>query len=421
MAYSRSRKSPRPGPPFVLPVSAEPVSSGRGVTPRAISRKSPGAPSAIPAVDSARSTGERALIARIRRSAGSPSAARSAGGIVRLGIGDDCAILRPSAPEELVVTTDLFLEQVHFRRDWHQPEVAGHRCLARGLSDIAAMGATPVAAFLSFALPPELAGAWARRFLDGLLRLARLHQVALAGGDTAQAPGYPASALSGSRKRSRHASTDGPNAPTISMAGYPGEQPTALFTADIVVIGRVARGKALLRSGARPGDTIYVTGSLGGAAAELALLEEHPGAYASVLRSRRGHPHLFPQPRVAAGLALRGRATAAIDVSDGLSTDLTHLCEESGVAAEIEASLIPIHPLASRHVNHALDQALHGGEDYELLFTARGRQLPEQLGGTPIHRIGRILKSAQGRPRITLLDELGARTAIRDGGWEHLR
>jgi len=368
-----------------------------------------------------RSTGERALIARIRRTAGVPSADRGGRGILRLGIGDDCAILRPPAREELVVTTDLFLERVHFRRDWHQPEVAGHRCLARGLSDIAAMGATPVAAFLSFALPPELAGDWVRRFLDGLLRLARLHQVPLAGGDTAQAPGYPASA-SGSRKRPRQALAPVGDAPVIGPEGHGGPPPSALFTADIVVIGRVPRGKALLRSGAQPGDWIYVTGALGGAAAELALLEQHPGAYASMLRSRRGHPHLFPQPRLSTGLALRGRATAAIDLSDGLSTDLTHLCQESGVAAEIEASLIPIHPLASRHTpGAALDWALHGGEDYELLFTARGRQMPAQLGGTPIHRIGTILKPARGRPRITLIDGRGARTAVRDGGWEHLR
>jgi thiamine-monophosphate kinase len=350
-------------------------------------------------------------------------------GSLRLGIGDDCAILRPRAGEEMVVTTDLFLEQVHFRRDWHQPEVAGHRCLARGLSDIAAMGATPVAAFLSFALPPELAGKWARRFLEGLLRLARLHNVPLAGGDTAQA----AAILFGAPRRVRGAGNDesGENPDRrrgTNKTGMP--DASALFAADIVLIGSVARGQALLRSGARPGDSIYVTGALGGAAAELALLQQDAGSYVRTVRGRRGHPHLFPTPRIEAGRALLKRATAAIDLSDGLSTDLAHLCRESGVAAEIEAALIPIHPLASRRssaglevaIEVALERALHGGEDYELLFTAPARRrFAEALGGTPIHRIGSIVEPARGRPRVALLDGDGKRRALRDGGWEHLR
>jgi thiamine-monophosphate kinase len=319
----------------------------------------------------------------VRRQAERHAAKLAVPGALRLGIGDDCAILRTSAREELVITTDLFLEQVHFRRGWHQPEVAGHRCLVRGLSDVAAMGATPVAAFLSFALPLDLAGDWAQRFLDGLLRLARLHDVPLAGGDTAQAPGV------GSK---------------------------ALFSADIVLIGSVPRGKALLRSGAKPGDAIYVTGALGGAAAELASLSANPAAYTRLTRPRRGHPHLFPTPRLAAGRALLGRATAALDLSDGLSTDLAHLCEESGVAAEIEAALIPVHPLASG----SLDLALHGGEDYDLLFTApAGRRFPAELGGTAIHRIGTILSPGRGRPRITLIDKDGKRSPLRNLGWEH--
>src|SRR5512140_1758731 len=136
------------------------------------------------------------------------------------GIGDDCAVLRPPAGDELLVTTDFSLEGVHFRRDWHAPEVVGHRCLTRGLSDIAAMGGEPLAVFLSLALPPALAQSWANGFLKGLLRLAKQFRVPLAGGDTAQSP--------------------------------------AGVLADIIVIGSVPKGKAILRSGARPGDRIYV-------------------------------------------------------------------------------------------------------------------------------------------------------------------
>src|SRR6266851_776131 len=171
---------------------------------------------------------ERGLIARIRRRA-RPSPA------VIAGIGDDCAILRIPETHEILLTTDFSLEGVHFRREWHPPESVGHRCLARGLSDIAAMGGDPVAAFLSLALPAKLPQRWVDRFFDGLLKLAAEFKVPLAGGDTSQSP-------------------------------------TGIL-ADIVVLGSVPKGKAILRSGARAGDRIYVTGELGGSAAELELLD----------------------------------------------------------------------------------------------------------------------------------------------------
>ncbi len=347
--------------------------------------------------------GERALIKQVHRA--SRAGSQGTPGLLRLGIGDDCAVLGPRPGEELVVTTDLFLEQVHFRRDWHQPEVAGHRCLARGLSDIAAMGAVPAAVFLSWALPSELAGAWATRFLDGLLRLARRHQVPLAGGDTAQAPLLP---LPGRDKRRARQTAD---------AAHPRPRAIqALFAADIVVLGTVPRGHALLRSGARAGDELYVTGPLGGAAAELASLEQSPQGYAHLVRARAKHPHLFPQPQLEVGRTLRGLASSAIDLSDGISTDLAHLCEQSGVAAEIDAALLPVHAKAS------LDQALHGGEDYELLFTVpAGRRMPKQLAGTPIQRIGSMVKAGRGRPRVTLIGVDGRRASLASQGWEHFR
>ena len=327
-------------------------------------------------------TGERALIAALKAQAAVQGGVRG----VRVGIGDDCAILRVPRGHELAVTTDLLLETTHFRRDWHTPEATGHRCLARGLSDLAAMGATPLAAFLSFAIPADLADAWTTRFLSGLLALASASKVTLAGGDTAQAPAN-------------------------------GQQ--ALFSADIVLLGSAPGGTALLRSGARAGDALYVTGALGGSAAELALLSKRPAAFDQLRTDTPGHPHLFPQPRLRQGGRLRLLASAAIDVSDGISTDLAHLCEASGVRAEIEAAKLPVHALAQQTAD-PLSLALHGGEDYELLFTAAAAtRIPRSIAGVAIHRIGRVLRRSKGAALVTLVEENGQRTALANQGWEH--
>lgn len=327
--------------------------------------------------------GELSLIDRIRRRAGSRPPH------LRLGIGDDCAILRPPARHEIVVTTDFSLEGRHFRRDWHSPASIGHRTLARGLSDLAAMGAKPLAAFLSLAMPAGIArnAAWLDGFLSGLLTLAKAHNVPLAGGDTAEAPGDA-------------------------------------VLADIVLLGAAPTGRALRRSTARPGDLLYVTGSLGGASAELRALVAKPRRFREATASE-GHPHLFPQPRLAVGQTLlrRGLATAAIDLSDGLSTDLMHLCAESRVAAELDASALPLHPLASAlGPEAALSAALRGGEDYELLFAARpSAKIPREVAGIPITRIGVITPARKGRPQITLTDATGHRQPLAPQGWEHFR
>jgi len=341
-------------------------------------------------------TGELALIERIRARAAPKSPA------LRLGIGDDCAILRPPAGHELLVTTDLSLEGRHFRRDTHPAISIGHRALARGLSDLAAMGAKPLAAFLSLAIPRPLAAdtRFLDSFLDGLLTLAAQHRVPLAGGDTSEAP-------------SDH------------------------LVADIVLLGSAPAGRALRRTGARPGDQIYVTGALGGSATELAALLGNPkrlssrpeaAPFAAAVErpaaSTADHPHLYPQPRLAIGQALLRRkfATACIDTSDGLSTDLNHLCTASNVAAELDAALLPAHPLTT-----TLDPAaqiaaiLHGGEDYELLFTAAAStKMPRSIAGVPITRIGRILKPQRNKPRMTILAD-GAHFELQPQGWEHLR
>ena len=240
--------------------------------------------------------GEKKLIQQIRRSA-------RGGEAVVTGIGDDCAVLRVPPGHELLVTTDFTIENVHFRRDWHRPELVGRRCLTRGLSDIAAMGGEPRAAFLSLAVASDVPQKWVDRFLKGLLDLAEEFKVPLAGGDTAQSAGG--------------------------------------IQADIVVVGSVPKGKAVLRSGAKPGEQIYVTGELGGSAAALARLAESKPVGAEYFRHFSRYSR--PQARVAVGQWLRQHrvASAMIDVSDGLSTDLEHICQESHVGAEIEAEAIP--------------------------------------------------------------------------------
>lgn len=321
--------------------------------------------------------GELALIDTIQQRVG-----RSSARAVSLGIGDDCALVRLLPDEEAAVTTDLSIEGRHFLRDLHPPEAIGHRAVARGLSDLAAMGARPIAAFLSLGLPPELtratrrkAPAWIDRFLDGFLRLADRHKTPLAGGDLAQ---------------------------------------SSIALADIVLIGAVPRGKALLRSGARPGDLIYTTGSLGGSALGLQLLRSTRRS----LSNPEFAPHLWPQPRIAQGLWLRrhGAASAAIDISDGVSTDLNHLCERSRVSAEIDSSRLPIFPGAS------LDDALHGGEDYELLFTAQPTaRIPRRISGVPVTVIGVIARTRRASPRVILIDSSGGKKPLEPRGWVHFR
>jgi thiamine-monophosphate kinase len=335
--------------------------------------------------------GELALIEQIRCDFATSPTSRSS--TLTLGIGDDCAILRQPPGSEVLVTTDFTLEDRHFRRDIHPPESVGHRCLARGLSDLAAMGATPIAAFLSLALPATMLAEapgrlWISRFFNGLRALGEMHDVPLAGGDTSQSPG-----------------------------GF-----KALILADVVLVGSAPKGRALRRSGASPGDSLYVTGHLGGAAAELSAMLSRRRRINHVATTEN-HPHLFPEPRLDTGDSLLRRelATACIDISDGLSTDLAHLCRASGVAAEIEQTALPIHPLASKiHPEAALHAALHGGEDYELLFTApAATRMPTSLAGVQITRIGKLTRKRSGRPLITLIAPNGTHTELKPAGWEH--
>jgi thiamine-monophosphate kinase len=308
---------------------------------------------------------EKLLIDRIRRTA---RGNRSVG----TGIGDDCAVLRLPRSHEALVTTDFSLEDVHFRREWHPSDSVGHRCLARGLSDIAAMGGVPRAAFLSLALPPDLSQKWVDQFVAGLLKLAKRYSVPLAGGDTAQSP--------------------------------------AGILADIVVLGSVPDGKAILRSGAKPGDLLYVTGALGSSSSALNRLRD-----GEKLKPKSHPKHFYPEPRIAIGQFLREKklASAMIDISDGLSTDLAHICDESKVGAVVYGNSLP---MANGLGDGGLQLALHGGEEYELLFTAKpGRRIPKEIGGVPITRIGEMVREKQ----MKLAQPDGTAMILRSAGWQH--
>jgi thiamine-monophosphate kinase len=255
--------------------------------------------------------------------------------------------------------------------------VVGRRCLTRGLSDIAAMGGEPIAAFLSLALPPRLPQRWVDGFLKGLLTLADEFKVTLAGGDTSQSPQG--------------------------------------ILADIVVVGSVPRGKAILRSGTRPGDGIYVTGELGGSAAALKLL--YSRKYSRKKLKPLDFPaHFFPNPRIKVGQILREKAIASsmIDISDGLSTDLSHICEESRVGAEVWQDAVPRASIDRPAREVSLEAALHGGEDYELLFTS-SRRVPDKIAGVTITQIGRITR----KKKVMLADSHGSLKELLPKGWEH--
>ncbi len=288
-------------------------------------------------------------------------------------------MLRTLPGRDSLVTTDFTLEGVHFRRDWHPAESVGHRCLARGLSDIAAMGGEPVAIFVSLALPRDLPQSWVGRFARSLISFAEKNGATLAGGDTAESPNG--------------------------------------ILADIIVVGSVPKGRAILRSGARPGDLIYVSGELGGSAAALLQMRAWPR---KKLNPRDYRRHFYPEPRIEFGRILRekGFATAMIDTSDGLSTDLAHICEESGVGAELEAAFIPRARVGKPAREAGLDLALHGGEDYELLFTApASKRVPSRLAGVAVTQIGHITRSR----KIFVAQSRGIPYELVPRGWEHFR
>jgi thiamine-monophosphate kinase len=272
-----------------------------------------------------------------------------------LGVGDDAALLRPSDGNVLAVSTDMLASGTHFFAD-ADPYLLGHKTLAVNLSDMAAMGALPRWATLAIALP-EADEAWLERFSAGFFALAQRYRVELVGGDTTRGP----------------------------------------LNLCVTIIGEVPQGAALLRSGAQPGDEIWVSGRLGDAALALAHLQRR--TLLSEAEFAACAPALYqPQPRVELGLALRGIASSAIDISDGLLADLGHILHASQAAAEIDWVRVPVSSVLRAHADRpqAMQCALSGGDDYELCFTApAGRDAEiENIGarlGLPLTRIGKVV------------------------------
>lgn len=298
-------------------------------------------------------------------------------------VGDDCAVLPKDSKTDLVITTDLLVEDIDFRLDWTTPELVGAKTLAVSLSDIAAMGAEPKWALLSIGIPANIWDSdFVDRFYDGWFTLARHYEVELVGGDISRTP--------------------------------------EKIVFDSIVAGEVIKGKAILRSGAMPGDSIYVTGALGGAFGGLMLLES--GFRYS--NSSKRHQEIIakqlrPVPQLASGkyLSEHGIATAMIDLSDGLSSDLRHLCQASGVGARIYAKDIPILPALSE-ITVAKDQmmalGINGGEDFELLFTSKEKNL-SSLNLPDAQRIGEITENV-GRIEVIAGNEI---TCLQPGGYRH--
>jgi len=283
-------------------------------------------------------------------------------------IGDDCAVLPKDSKTDLVITTDLLIEEIDFRRDWMSPEFLGHKAMAVSLSDVAAMGAKPVWALLSIGVPKKIwKTSFVEKFYDGYFRLAQKFDVEIVGGDISKTPDK--------------------------------------IVIDSIVAGEVKKGKAILRSGAKVGDLIVVTGELGGAAAGLKLLEN--GIFyndsAKIWQRNLLLKHLQPLPRIHAAQDLNenNSATSMIDLSDGLSSDLAHICRESKVGAKIFVDQIPFHKnlrAVARTFDEKLNLALNGGEDYELLFTVNPKKkihIENQLKNRHFFDIGEITANAE--------------------------
>jgi thiamine-monophosphate kinase len=300
------------------------------------------------------------------------------------GIGDDAALFRPDTGRQTILSCDWFLEGTHFLRHKHPPDSVGWKCLARALSDIAAMGGEPRCFLLSLALPASLTGRWLDEFLLGLRRVSAKFQCPLAGGDTT------------CREE---------------------------ILINVTIVGEVQTGRAVLRSGSRPGDLLYVSGLLGGAEMGLRLLKHRKGL------ANRKNPltkkHLYPEPRLALGqwLAANGLTTAMMDLSDGLSSDLPRLCAASGVGARVTAAKVPTVQSSARNFKSGADLlhlALSGGDDYELLFSVPPNQkkfLSRSFRGVPLTPIGVVTS----RKQIVLADEHGREHPLDPRGWDPFR
>src|SRR6266852_7883945 len=330
--------------------------------------------------------GEDQLVQRIVKAALSPKG----GPWLALGAGDDAALLTPRPGYDTILTCDWFLQGRHFLPGKHPADSIGWKCLARALSDIAAMGGQPRCFLLSLALPGKLAlkekgmgTVWLDEFLRGLRRAARRFGCVLAGGDTTQ------------RRE---------------------------ILINVTVVGEVLAGRAIRRSGAKAGDRIFVSGTLG--EAELGLQKLRRSTRISPKNDRALRKHLYPEPRLALRqwLADSKLASSMIDLSDGLSSDLPRLCAASGVGARIEAARIPSPkaPLTASKRFDALGLALNGGDDYELLFTVganKAPRMPRSFRGLALTEIGEITRER----RVVMVQQDGTRKALLPRGWDPFR
>ena len=316
------------------------------------------------------------MLLRIRRALAMPASS------LRIGVGDDAAVWRPQPGCETILTCDWFLEGTHFLLERHPPDSVGWKCLARAVSDLAAMGARPRCFLLSLALPSNHAGSWLDQFLQGLRAASNQLNCPAAGGDTTRRDKV-----------------------LISVA----------------VVGECPRGRALLRGGAGPGDAIFVTGRLGEAEYGLRLIRSGRRLNA---HDRRLRKHLYPEPRLEVGawLAEQRLATAMMDLSDGLSSDLPRLCAAGSVGARLDCQRIPFVDMSGAGTKSfdALAFALHGGDDYELLFTVSAKnisKIPRRITGTPVTMIGYVTCERE----ILLTDQSGRVIPLAQGGWDPFR
>jgi thiamine-monophosphate kinase len=300
--------------------------------------------------------GEHELIRRIRQRFSQSDAV--------LGIGDDAAIVDVAPGYSIVFCCDLLAENTHFLRNLHPPDSVGYKAVAVNVSDIGAMGGVPLYFVISLAAPPSLELSWFDGFYDGVERACAEFGVSLVGGDSSSAE---------------------------------------LTFVDVSMIGRIRTGGAIMRSGARPGDGIYITGTLGASSMGLEMLKAGARSEPPVKR------HMYPQPRHRVGAAVAGQAHAMIDVSDGLSTDLNHIAVDSKVTAKVYKDKLPRAEGASDY------QMLHGGEEYELIIVAP--DLPDSIEGVGLTRIGEVIPS-NGNHRV-LLVERDVESVMQPQGWQH--
>jgi len=305
-----------------------------------------------------RDLGEGTLIRKIREKFG-PKAAE-----LPVGIGDDAAVIDFPTGHSLVFCSDLVAENTHFIRDLHPADSIAYKAIASNVSDVAAMGGVAMHFLISLAAPGDLDWSWVESFFSGVETACNRFEISLVGGDSASSE--------------------------------------SIFV-DVAMVGRVRAGQAVNRSGAKVGDHIYVTGTLGASALGLERLKSGTTNDAAVKR------HLYPEPRYKVGAAVAANAHAMIDVSDGLSTDLTHILRESQVAARIYKDRLPVWPGAADH------HVLHGGEEYELIIVSP--DLPDRVEGVPVTHVGEIIRS--GMDYQAFLIDGTRESVLHPRGWQH--